>query len=265
MPVFRSRRTRQRAIRIGVYTTSLAVVALVIAKADWAAVGDAYFNWEIFQDQFPDIVRRAAKNTIIFTFFAFTGGLAIGLFMALLRLSSIRPYRWFASFYIEIFRGIPALVTLLLIGYAMPITLGIKIPGTYGPGSLALAIVAGAYMAESIRAGIEAVPPGQMEAARSLGMGYGRAMASIVVPQAFRIMIPPLTNELVLLVKDTSLIYVLGTTQETEEITKFARNNAADTFNGTPLIAAALVYLAITIPLTFLARYTEKRAKRGNR
>ncbi len=251
MAIFRSRRTRQRAIRIGVYTATLAVVALIIATADWAAVGDAYFNWEIFSEQFPDIVTRAAKNTIIFTFFAFTGGLAIGLFMALLRLSSIRPYRWFASVYIEIFRGIPALVTLLLIGYAMPITLGIKIPGTYGPGSLALAI--------------EAVPGGQMEAARSLGMGYGRAMATIVVPQAFRIMIPPLTNELVLLVKDTSLIYILGTTQETEEITKFARSNAADTFNGTPLIAAALVYLIITIPLTFLARYTEKRAKRGNR
>lgn len=265
MPVFRSRRTRLRAVRFAVYGATLLVLAGVIAITDWQRLGDAFFDPEIFADQFPEILTQAARNTLIFTFFAFVGGLVIGLTIALMRLSSIRPYRWFAGVYIEIFRGIPALVTILLIGFALPIAIDVRVPGTYGPGSFALALVAGAYMAENIRAGIEAVPKGQMEAARSLGMSYSRAMGTVIIPQAFRIIIPPLTNELVLLVKDTSLIFVLGTTAATIEITKFARNNASDTFNGTPFIAAAVVYLAITIPLSFLARSTEKRAKRGNR
>jgi len=121
--------------------------------------------------------------------------------------------------------------------------------------------VASAYIAENIRAGIEAVPRGQMEAARSLGMGYGRAMVTIVIPQAFRIIIPPLTNELVLLLKDTSLISVLGVTEATREITRFARDGVIDSANATPFIAAGVVYLAITIPLTQVAAMIERRAR----
>ena len=97
-------------------------------------------------------------------------------------------------------------------------------PGRYGAAGLALAIVAAAYMAETIRAGIQAVPKGQTEAARSLGMSSTRPMVSIVIPQAFRIIIPPLTNELVLLLKDSSLVYVLGTTAETIELAKYGRD-----------------------------------------
>ena len=130
----------------------------------------------------------------------------------------------------------------------LPIALGVRLPGTYTAGSVALAIVTGAYLAETIRAGIEAVPKGQMEAARSLGMGYAQSMASIIIPQAFRIILPALTNELVILLKDTSLLFVLGTTGATIELTKYARDSVGDTFNGTPLVAAAIVYLAITLP-----------------
>jgi polar amino acid transport system permease protein len=165
--------------------------------------------------------------------------------------------------YIEFFRGIPAIITLIFVGYVLPIALGIRIPGTYGPGAVGLVIVAAAYMAETIRAGIEAVPKGQMEAARSLGMTRARAMGTIVVPQAFRIIIPPLTNELVLLIKDTSLLFVLGTTAATEELTKFGRDAVSETFNGTPLIAVALVYLAITLPLTSASSRLERRGRRG--
>jgi polar amino acid transport system permease protein len=133
-----------------------------------------------------------------------------------MRLSSITPYRWAALGYIEFFRGIPAILTLILVGFVLPIALGFRVRellpflGDYGAPALGLSIVAGAYLAETIRGGIEAVPKGQREAARSLGMSDGRAMTSIVIPQAFRVMIPPLTNEFVLLVKDTSLIFVLG-------------------------------------------------------
>ena len=118
-------------------------------------------------------------------------------------------------------------------------------------------------MAETIRAGIEEVPRGQTEAARSLGMSGPRAMASVVVPQAFRIVIPPLTNELVALIKDTSLLSILGTTAATNEVTKFARDSVGRTFNITPLEASAVVYLAITIPMTRAVALLERRNRRA--
>jgi len=258
-----TRRQHAQLRRLAVYAVTLAFAGYLVVSIDWPELQGAFFDPGIFQEQFPEILTIAARNTLIFTFFAFTGGLAIGLVLALMRLSSIGPYRWFAIVYIEIFRGIPALVTLIAVGYVLPIALGVRIPGEYGPGAVGLSVVAGAYMAETIRAGIEAVPKGQMEAARSLGMGRGLAMATIIIPQAFRIVIPPLTNELVLLVKDTSLLFVLGTTTQTEELTKFARDAAGESFNGTPLIAAACVYLLITIPLTYLARRLERQAGRA--
>jgi polar amino acid transport system permease protein len=256
-------------VRWGVYTASIAVVALVVVALDWARVQRAMFNLDIARDLFPEILTQAAVNTLVFTAFGFSGGLVIGLFMALMRLSSIRPYRWFATVYIEVFRGLPALLTIVFIGFGLPIALNLRIPfGIRGAGILALAIVAGAYIAETIRAGIEAVPRGQMEAARSLGMSYSRAMVSIVIPQAFRIIIPPLTNELVLLLKDTSLLSVLGVTTGgfaggTAELTRFARDGVNATANATPLVVAGMVYLLITIPLTRLARLLERQGRRA--
>lgn len=258
-----SPRQRAQLIRYAIYAGTVAVLAFIVFQADWAKIQQAFFDPEVFADLFPEIITTAARNTIIFTTLGFTGGLIIGLVLALMRLSSIRPYRWAAAVYIEIFRGVPALVTLILIGYALPIALQVKVPGDYGPGSLALAIVAGAYLAETIRAGIEAVPRGQMEAARSLGMGYGRSMVSIIIPQAFRIILPPLTNELVLLIKDTSLLFVLGTTPQTLELAKYGRDAMSDSFNGTPIVAVALVYLVITIPLTQLVALMERRNRRS--
>src|SRR5690606_8669508 len=120
-----------------------------------------------------------ARNTLIFTAFGFTGGMALGLVIALMRLSTVRPYRWAATVYVDVIRGLPALLVLIFIAFGLPIALGISIPGTYGRGAVAFAIVASAYIAEVIRAGIEAVPRGQMEAARSLGMSRGQAMRRI--------------------------------------------------------------------------------------
>ena len=258
-----NRRTKATAVRYAIYGVTLLVLLVVVLKADWGKLQNAFFDPEIFFDQFPKIITQAARNTLIFTFFGFSGGLALGLLLALMRLSSVKPYRWFAATYIEIFRGLPALITIILIGFVLPIALGVRLPGTYTAGSVALAIVTGAYLAETIRAGIEAVPKGQMEAARSLGMGYAQSMASIIIPQAFRIILPALTNELVILLKDTSLLFVLGTTGATIELTKYARDSVGDTFNGTPLVAAALVYLAITLPLTRAAAYLERKGKKS--
>lgn len=252
---------RQRAI----YALTIAAVVFIAVKADWAKLQEVFLDPDIFKSLFPDIVTIAAKNTIILALLAFTGGLILGLLLALMRLSSVRAYRWAALTYIEFFRGIPALLTLILIGFVLPIALQVRIKellpflGEYGTPAVGLAVVAGAYLAETIRGGIEAVPKGQMEAARSLGMTHSRAMGSIIVPQAFRVMIPPLTNEFVLLIKDTSLIFVLGVAASSQDLAFFSRAAVQKTFNGTPFIAAALLYLIITLPLTALSRRLERR------
>lgn len=256
-----SPRRRRQVVRGGMYLVLVALVVIAAFLADWSTIQRAFFNPTIAADMFPGVVLIAAKNTIIYTAFGFAFGLALGLLLALMKLSTIGPYRWIATAYIELLRGLPALVTILLIGFGIPIAFdGWNVPGgLLGKATLGLGLVGAAYMAETIRAGIQAVPKGQVEAARSLGMSRSWAMTSIVIPQAFRIIVPPLTNELVLLIKDTSLLFVLGTTPITKELTKFGRDAMSSTFNATPLTVIALSYLAITLPLTQLVAVLERR------
>lgn len=260
-----SKRRKAQYGRWAVYGVSIAVLIAVALFVNWGKLADAMFRWDIVVDQFPNILTKAAKNTLIYTVLGFAGGLVLGLVFALMRLSQVRAYRWFASTYIEVFRGIPLVVTLLILGFGIPIAFKWSWPNPYLRGAVPLALVAGAYMAETIRAGIEAVPKGQMEAARSLGMSYSRAMATIVIPQALRVIVPPLTNELVLLIKDTSLISVLGVTEGTIDLARFGRDGVNATANATPLIVAGLVYLALTLPLTQLVAWMERKQKRASR
>jgi polar amino acid transport system permease protein len=212
----------------------------------------------------PELLTEGAKNTLIFTFFAFLGGLAIGLVVALARISRTRWLRWPAAVFTDVLRGLPALLTIIFIGFGIPIATGWNFPfPKYFPGCLALALVGGAYISETIRAGIEGVPRGQMEAARSLGMTHAVAMRRVILPQAFRIVIPPLTNELVLLFKDTALLAALGTLAGGKEITKFARDFANARSNTSALVAGGLAYLVITIPLIRVVALLERRAKTG--
>jgi polar amino acid transport system permease protein len=259
--------TTRRRVDIGtaIMYGVLAVGALALLLfADWAKIQRNFFQVDILTEMLPEVLTIAARNTIVYTALAFAFGFVLALALALMKMSKIRPYRWFATSYIELFRGLPALVTIILVAFGLPIAFGWKIPGgTLGKGTLGLGLVAAAYMAETIRAGIQAVPRGQMEAARSLGMPPMTAMTNIVLPQAFRIIIPPLTNELVLLIKDTSLLFVVGTTPATKELTKFARDFMTTTRNATPLTVVAIVYLIITLPMTRLVAQLEKRAARS--
>lgn len=236
----------------------------------WGDLADRFFKWEDFSAQFPEIVTEAARNTVVYTAIGYSGGLLVGLVVALMGQSSVPPARALAAVYVEVFRALPALLTILIVGFGLPIAFGGEnLPGflsePWGAGTLALALVAGAYLAETIRAGIEAVPRGQVEAARSLGMTVGQTTSSIVLPQAFRIILPPLTNELVLLLKDTSLLAVLGVAIGQRELTTWGRTISNSIGNYSPLIAAAVCYLAITVPLTFLARYVERRSQAARR
>lgn len=256
--------TRNRVTHLTLYAAFAAIILWVVFSTDWALVQRQFFNMDVARTQLPQIVTIALKNTVLFTLISFAGGLLIGTIMALLKLSSILPYRWLAIGYIEFFRGIPALLTIFAMAYMLPIALGVQVPGgSIGAGLLGLVLVAGAYMAEIIRAGIQAVPRGQREAARSLGMSSSRTMISVILPQAFRIVIPPVTNEFVLLLKDTSLLFIAGSTVMTKELTTFARDGLTTNANATPLLMAAMLYLLVTIPLTSLVARMEKKMARG--
>lgn len=262
-----TRRRRRQLVLTGEYAIFIAVIVLLFSAADWHEISTNFANGDIARKLFPEIITVGLKNTLIFTISGFALGLVGGLGLALMRLSSVPPYRWFGLAYIEVFRGLPALLIFIFVGIGVPLAFpGTSLPGgVYGQAALALGLVSAAYMAETIRAGIEAVPRGQMEAARTLGMSHGRAMRSVVIPQALRIVIPPLTNELVLLFKDSSLALFLGITLQERELSKYANDVASQKGNTTPIIVAALCYLIVTIPLSYLARRLEARQKRGQR
>lgn len=259
-------RRQRRAVSQGVQYALFAVVLVLIGVyADWGRLQNQFAQKDLALRLFPDIITTALRNTVIYTTSGFLLGLVLGLVIAMMRLSSVAPYRWVAGVYIELFRGLPALLIFIFVGVAVPLAFpGTEIPGgTYGKVAIGLGLVAAAYMAETIRAGIQAVPKGQMEAARSLGFSHARAMVSVVIPQAFRIVIPPLTNELVLLFKDSSLVLFLGVTLQERELTKFGRDLASQTANSTPILVAGLCYLLVTVPLSFVVRRLEARADKA--
>jgi len=256
-----SPRRRQRISRGVQYAVFLVAVAAVAGLADWGQLQRQFLQPSVAKQLFPDLITDALLNTVVYTLSGFGVGLALGLVVALMRLSSVAPYRWLAMVYIEFFRGLPALMIFIFVGVGIPLAFpGVVFPGrTYGQVACALGLVAAAYMAETIRAGIQAVPRGQLEAARSLGMSHATAMRSVIIPQAFRVIVPPLTNELVLLFKDSSLVLFLGVTLQQRELTKFGRDLASQTANTTPIFVAGLCYLIITVPLGYLVRRLEAR------
>ena len=259
-----SPRRRAQLLRWVQYAVLAIVLLVAVFAANWHQIIDVFFRGNLVVETLTTSLGTAFKNTLVYTAGAFAFGLVVGTVLALMRLSSIAPYRWIAGIYIEFFRGLPAIVVLIafsLLPLALP---GMVIPfDPYGTVWIALGIVASAYMAETIRAGIQAVPKGQLEAARSLGMPAGRAMRSIVLPQAFRIILPPLTNELIMLVKDSSLAYILGLSTEGFELTKYGRDLANTNANLTPLVVAGLCYLVITLPLTIVVRRMEAKTARA--
>ena len=261
------KRATRRRLRDGIaYAVLVAVVAVLFLTADREAISKNFLDGETWRGQWPDIILIAAKNTVKYTVIAFAGGIALALALALMRLSPLRLYRWLATIYIEFFRGLPALVVIIFMALGVPLALGWTPPGgTIGAGLIALVMVSGAYMAETLRAGIQAVPKGQREAAQSLGMNGFWTMVTVTLPQAIRIVIPPLTNEFILLVKDTSLLAFVGMQYDQVELTSFGTNNLNTYSNASPLLAVALVYLVISIPASQLVAFLERRQQRTAR
>ena len=247
------------------YTVLLVAVVALALKTNWSRVGSSFFNPAAARPILP-LLPAALLNTLIYTVAAFAVGLCLGTLLALMKLSSVRVYRWLATLYIEFFRGVPALLVVVAFGYAVPTALGVSIDSVITKAALALGMVSAAYIAETLRAGMEAVPRGQVEAARSLGMSQTRTMATVVIPQAFRIVLPPMTNEILLLTKDTSLIYLLGLFRWQYDLTKIGRDALTNATGGlTGLFVVGACYLLITIPLGLLARWLERRTGGGHR
>jgi polar amino acid transport system permease protein len=260
MSLTRRQRARwSRRIQYGVLVAAVVVAALV---ADWGRIGSAFFDVSVMAGQFPSIVTIALRNTIVYATLGFAFGLVLGSVLALMKLSSIGPYRWIATVYIEVFRGIPGLLVFVALGFGVPTAFDVRFE-IHTTVMLALGLMGAAFMAETIRAGVQSVPPGQVEAARSLGMAPLATLRTVVFPQALRIVLPPLTNELILLTKDSSLVYLLGLAADQYELAKYGRSALTEYRSLSPVVVAGLCYLAITVPLSQLSRLLEDRLGGG--
>ncbi len=237
---------------------------------------EQYFDLDIITENF-DLVLDGFWQTLLLSGIGGALALTWGLVLALLRQlpgRAMAPVRALAIGYIDVFRGIPMLLVLLLVSGSLgafaaegvlPDSIGIPRwfgkPDPFWYGIISLTITYGAYMAEVYRAGIEAVPHGQMEAARSLGMSHGKAMRHVIVPQAVRKVIPPLLNDFIALMKDTSLVSVIGFV----EVVQVGRDVQSETFNSSALTLGAIFFLIFTIPLARLVDHLIARQQRYTR
>ncbi|WP_328605227.1 amino acid ABC transporter permease [Amycolatopsis sp. NBC_00345] len=225
-----------------------------------------FLNWDYIWQVFPDLLKTGLVNTLILAITSFVIGTALAVPLALMGLSTKRWLRWPARVYTDIFRGLPAILTILVIGQGLG-TLARPIVGTspYPLGILALSLIAAAYIGEIFRSGIQSIEKGQLEASRALGMSYGRAMLLVVIPQGIRRVLPALVNQFISVVKDTPLVYFLGFATDQRELFRIGQDLTANTGNQSPLVAAGIVYLVITVPLTHLVNFIDKRLQTGRK
>ncbi len=215
-----------------------------------------YFDVGVVVSQW-EVILQGVLVTITLALLAEIFGGLLGLFLALMKLSRSRLLRFPAQVYIDLFRGTPLLVQITII-YFTPAAIGIRPESLFFAGLVALTLNSAAYVAEIFRSGIQSIDKGQMEAGRASGLTYPQTMRYIIVPQAFRRVIPPLTNEFVTLIKDTSLVSVIGLV----ELLRAAQEIQSQTFNSSALMAAALIYLALCLPLIYLTNALERRLNR---
>lgn len=216
---------------------------------------NTFFNWDVLVESFP-ILLRGLGNTILLGCASIVFGCALGLVLCLMRLYGPSWLRYLTVFYIDIFRALPILVLLILIYYALPLA-GVRF-SSFTSATIALSMVLAAFTAEVCRAGIENVPRGQFEAASALGLSFWTTMRKVILPQAIKVVVPPLTSNCVSIYKDTSLASVVAM----PDLLKQATDAQALMANPTPLIGAAIIYLAFLWPLVRLVSYLEERSKR---
>jgi len=258
----RARRRRSTAVAA---TSSLVVVAAVVLLVPrmprWDRVRASFFSGDQFRDSLPRLLEAFVLDIRIFAWSA-PCILALAMLVAVARNSrsaALFPVRVITVVYTDVMRGVPVILWIYLIGFGVP-GLGMDRPWN-SPllwGSVALVITYAAYVAEVFRAGIESVHESQRAAARSLGLSSFQMMRHVVLPQALRRVIPPLMNDLVSLQKDVALVSIIGPV----EILRQAGIDKSKFANFTPYVAAAVVFLCITIPLTRLTDWLLERERR---
>ncbi|MFO7162364.1 MAG: ABC transporter substrate-binding protein/permease [Mycolicibacterium hassiacum] len=235
-------------------------------KSTLAQLKDSFLDWELYRQAIPALLTTGLPNTLILTVCAAVIGLVLGMVLAVAGISRHRWLRWPARVYTDIFRGLPEVVIILLIGLGVgPVVGGLTGNNPYPLGIAALGLMAAAYIGEIFRSGIQSVEPGQLEAARALGFSYSASMRLVVVPQGVRRVLPALMNQFISLLKASSLVYFLGLVADQRELFQVGRDLNAQTGSLSPLVAAGLFYLMLTVPLTHLVNYIDARLRRGRR
>ncbi|WP_020620623.1 amino acid ABC transporter permease [Paenibacillus daejeonensis] len=213
-------------------------------------------NFSFLHEQWPTFLS-AAWTTLQLSAVGVVLGTLLGVLFALMRISTFKPFKFFASAYIEVIRGTPLLVQILLIHYGLAEFINLP---AFASGVVALTMNCAAYMAEVFRAGIQAIDKGQLEAARSLGMTRTMAMRHVVLPQAFRNMLPAIGNEFIIIIKDSSLVSVIGI----GELLYRARILQGSLFLPLePLIVVAVIYFVLTFTLSNLLQALERKLNKS--
>jgi His/Glu/Gln/Arg/opine family amino acid ABC transporter permease subunit len=261
MPTKSSREAAISGAALGVQAIVLGALFLWFRGGDVETFARNFFEFELLADFWTRFLR-AALNTVILALSGEAIGIAIGLVFSVLALSSHAVIRAPARTYINFFRGTPLLWQLSFFFFGIALGLQVNI-GAYEVAIIVLGLNAGAYSAEIFRSGIQSIDRGQFEAARSLGMSYFQTLRLVILPQAFRRVIPPLTNEFVILIKDTSLVAILGLTLSQQELLATGRDIFSETFNATPFLASAAGYLVVTLPMIRVVTWLERRMRSG--
>jgi His/Glu/Gln/Arg/opine family amino acid ABC transporter permease subunit len=220
-----------------------------------------YLNFEVMEGEYDAFVRGFV-NTIKLAGISELAGILLGLVLSVFAISKRAVVRAPARAFINFFRGTPLVWQITFIGIALPLGLRWDIPA-YRAAIIALSLNAGAYTAEVFRAGIQSIERGQIEAARGLGMSYLQALRYAIIPQAVRRVIPPLMNEFVILIKDTSLVFVLGLSAIQRELMATGNNLQQNNFNATYLIFTAIGYLCVSLPAIRIVNAVERRLRSG--
>jgi polar amino acid transport system permease protein len=216
------------------------------------SIFDTFLNYRVFVDTLP-LILSGLTTTLLLGVTCIILGFVGGVLLALARLYGARPLSLLTIAYIDVFRAIPVLVLLFVVYYALPFA-GIRL-SSFTSATTAISMVSAAYSAEIVRAGIEAIPKGQFEAAHALGLRFMLTMRKVILPQALKIVVPPLTSNSINVMKDTALASVVAM----PDLLKQANQAQALAANPTPLIVAAVIYILILLPLVRIVGFLEKR------
>jgi polar amino acid transport system permease protein len=257
---FRQRRSRRSVLVAIASTIAFAIIvwATVINTPQWAVVQQSFFNPEVALEALPRVWEGFLLNLQVLGLSVVTVGICALLIAVLrtLRGPVFFPVRFLVAAYTDIFRGLPFIIVLFLFGFGLPTLTNTRIPPIV-LGTLCVTLTYSAYVAEVIRAGIEAVHPSQRLAARALGLGYVQTLRRVVLPQALRKMTPPLMNDFVSMQKDVGLISILGAV----DAVRAAQIVTAQTYNFTPYVVAGILFILLAIPTIRLTDWYTARLR----